>query len=98
MFLALNILVGNYLISEISCGYVNSTTFGNHKAGRIGRFFGLFNIVSFRDDECNSTTPAVRGIYVLTVYRSDTDSDSGKVKAVNSRALVLALAKTQDIF
>ena len=64
MFILLNVyfLVGNYFISEIFCGYVNSTTFGNHKAGRIGRFFGLFNIVSFRDDECNSTTQGVRGI------------------------------------
>ena len=51
-----------YFIPEISCGYLNSTTYGSHKAGRIGRFFGLFNIVSFRDDVCNSTTPGVQGI------------------------------------
>ena len=69
MFILLQIyfLVGNYFLSEISCGYVNSTTFGNHEAGRIGRFFGLFNIVSFRDDECNSTSTGVRGINIMQI-------------------------------
>ena len=56
------LLVLIYFVPGISCGYVNSTTYGSHKAGRTGRFFGLFNIVSFRDDECNSTTQGVRGI------------------------------------
>ena len=65
MFLHLNIifLVWTCFISDVSCGYINSTTNGTHKAGRNGRFFGLFNIVSFRDDECNSTTTGVQGTF-----------------------------------
>ena len=64
MFLYVKIyfLVWNYLISSISCGYINSTAHGAHEAGRNGRFFGLFNIVSFRDDECDSTMTGVQGI------------------------------------
>ena len=73
MFLHLNIifLVLTCFLSDISCGYINSTTNGTQKTGRKGRFFGLFNIVSFRDDECNSTTTGVQGTFVYQQSQID---------------------------
>ena len=68
MLLKIYLLVLIYFIPGISCGFLNSNTYGTYKAGRTGRFFGLFNIVSFRDDECNSTTQGVRG-RALGIYR-----------------------------
>ena len=75
MLLKIYFLFLIYFIPGISCGYVNSTAYGSHKASRIERFFGLFNIVSFRDDECNSSQ-GKRGagttwnIYILHIYTS----------------------------